>query len=528
MKRWMLVCGSVLALTTVSFSVAAQEFRRADANQDGGVDLGDVVAMLDGILRPTVAIRCEDASDVNDDGMVDVTDAAYLLTFLFLGGEPPDAPFATCGLDPTPDDLGCRAFGECGSVAAFGVIASRGFACAAFETDEGEIYALTELGEFVAGDRVFVEGRVRANVAAACGSILVPRLENTIVAAFAGVGRVLSGANDARVLQTNDGDRYELLEEPQVPPGFQGDVFLQGVAVRTGPGRVSVGGVARGPAFAGFGRLRWSGAWSLETSARTFRLDRVGAPDVVDGAFVFVEGWIDERAGAPRLRDNTARPALELGGEIVELGGERWFRAEHQLFNDLYRLPRLPELPVGEERFVRGRGLSDFDPLEARVDRFIRSAKIDALVSRCGELVSLEPPVCLLDDGSEFILENSGEFLLGRFVFVSGARRGNEAVLEHNTIHPCVSLRGELVQGFECTPLFAADTPVGPENDVFVVEHLGGREVGDRFCVRGALTACESLCPFPCVSGNVVFDCAGEEVIVDDVPNGVFYRSGER
>lgn len=50
-----------------------------------------------------------DAADVNDDGVVDLTDAVQLLNGQFLGGAPPPFPYEDFGLDPTPDTLSCRA-----------------------------------------------------------------------------------------------------------------------------------------------------------------------------------------------------------------------------------------------------------------------------------------------------------------------------------------------------------------------------------------------------------------------------------
>ena len=56
---------------------------------------------------------CLDARDTNDDGAVDIADPVFLLSHLFSGGPEPSAPFAACGLDPTPDALGCMIYTAC-------------------------------------------------------------------------------------------------------------------------------------------------------------------------------------------------------------------------------------------------------------------------------------------------------------------------------------------------------------------------------------------------------------------------------
>jgi hypothetical protein len=89
-------------------SITETIFRRGDANDDGGVNLLDVITSLEVIFLPTGNTNCMDVVDVNDDGILGVGDALYLLEYLFLGtvGAPP-APFATCGADPTADPFGC-------------------------------------------------------------------------------------------------------------------------------------------------------------------------------------------------------------------------------------------------------------------------------------------------------------------------------------------------------------------------------------------------------------------------------------
>ena len=52
--------------------------------------------------------ECLDAVDVNDDGVLTLSDPLYLLEFLFTLAPEPLPPFQTAGLDPTPTDpFGC-------------------------------------------------------------------------------------------------------------------------------------------------------------------------------------------------------------------------------------------------------------------------------------------------------------------------------------------------------------------------------------------------------------------------------------
>jgi len=66
--------------------------------------------------------RCLDASDINDDGRLDITDGAFLLQFLYLDEEfvppAPGIPDFPCGPDTqlpgTPGHLGCKEYQGCG------------------------------------------------------------------------------------------------------------------------------------------------------------------------------------------------------------------------------------------------------------------------------------------------------------------------------------------------------------------------------------------------------------------------------
>jgi hypothetical protein len=64
--------------------------------------------------RPADAVFIlRQTADTNDTGAIDLTDAVYLLSYLFLGGPAPAEPFPACGPDPTIGELTCGAFEGC-------------------------------------------------------------------------------------------------------------------------------------------------------------------------------------------------------------------------------------------------------------------------------------------------------------------------------------------------------------------------------------------------------------------------------
>ncbi|MBI4603484.1 MAG: hypothetical protein HY721_16150 [Planctomycetes bacterium] len=80
-------------------------FKRGDANASGRVDLSDAVFLLGFLFLGDSPPPCPDAADADDSGALDITDAIFDLGFLFLGNAPPPAPGpSTCGPDPTPEE----------------------------------------------------------------------------------------------------------------------------------------------------------------------------------------------------------------------------------------------------------------------------------------------------------------------------------------------------------------------------------------------------------------------------------------
>lgn len=90
----------------------ATPFVRGDANQDGGLDIGDPLSTLNQLFLGDLS-TCVVASDANDDGARDLADVVFLLDSIFTGGALPTAPYPDCGVDPTPDTIECVEYDAC-------------------------------------------------------------------------------------------------------------------------------------------------------------------------------------------------------------------------------------------------------------------------------------------------------------------------------------------------------------------------------------------------------------------------------
>ena len=97
---------TVICLSWAS-TLLAQEFtfRRGDADASGGVNITDAVFILDFLFRGARVPSCMDAADSNDDGAVDLSDPVRILHTLFAGEPPLQMPSDSCLPDATADDL---------------------------------------------------------------------------------------------------------------------------------------------------------------------------------------------------------------------------------------------------------------------------------------------------------------------------------------------------------------------------------------------------------------------------------------
>ena len=86
-------------------------FQRGDCNSDNRVTISDPISVLMATILADqfdFEPRCEDACDGNDDGVLDIGDAVYLLRWMFRSGLLPPAPGPYIfGLDLTEDALEC-------------------------------------------------------------------------------------------------------------------------------------------------------------------------------------------------------------------------------------------------------------------------------------------------------------------------------------------------------------------------------------------------------------------------------------
>ncbi len=89
------------------------DFVRGDVSADGTINVTDAARLLAFLFQGGIAPECRKAADVDDSGSVSVTDAVRILLHLFSGGSPLPAPFAGCGVDPSPDELTCESFAPC-------------------------------------------------------------------------------------------------------------------------------------------------------------------------------------------------------------------------------------------------------------------------------------------------------------------------------------------------------------------------------------------------------------------------------
>lgn len=91
-------------LVAIRYPGADATFVRGDANGDGELGGGptDAIFLLTYLFLGGDPPACLAACDADSSGEVELTDAVFLLNHQFLGGPSPGAPYPSCGIDPEP------------------------------------------------------------------------------------------------------------------------------------------------------------------------------------------------------------------------------------------------------------------------------------------------------------------------------------------------------------------------------------------------------------------------------------------
>lgn len=108
----------LLAMILTPAIYAQSDFIRGDVDGDGFVRLAvDAGRLAEALFGGGPPLPCEDAGDVNDNGVLELTDLALLLDQFFAPGMSIPAPFPGCGDDSNspPDLLGCVTYNGCGA-----------------------------------------------------------------------------------------------------------------------------------------------------------------------------------------------------------------------------------------------------------------------------------------------------------------------------------------------------------------------------------------------------------------------------
>lgn len=106
----------VLSFSEFGLVILSGEFAflRGDPNVSGEADISDAIFVLGYLfLGAPETLPCHKSADIDDDGVADISDVINLLAYLFAGGPPPADPVGECSGDPTEDELSCESFDWC-------------------------------------------------------------------------------------------------------------------------------------------------------------------------------------------------------------------------------------------------------------------------------------------------------------------------------------------------------------------------------------------------------------------------------
>jgi hypothetical protein len=220
-----------------------------------------------------------------------------------------------------------------------------------------------------------------------------------------------------------------------------------------------------------------------------------------------VEGILGPPANPRPVTSATARFAFSYPGMVEFTGGQNYLRVDGLVFDDVYGAKELAQQVAGTKVYLRGIMPDDFDYNEPKDLHFVRESTAGPGYSAYGSLDLAEGTVTNFSDGTVVTLESTlateGDPLLdGQFVYVAGDVVTNDPgaiKLVHNQLRPAFYLTGSLQIGFECAPLFVANT-----GGYFFVENTGTFQFYDCVTITGALSRTAAPCDFDALVDNMI------------------------
>lgn len=437
-------------------------------------------------------------------------------------------------------------FGGCGEL-----VQTSGFpSCLVLVIHTGERMVLTNYGPYQAGDRVYVAGDFDPDTAMNCDFTITPILINPIIeGCFARCGTILPDEGSCHLIMTSGGETFALSQSTGMAVGtpvfVTGRIAAEPATCPSGLYQLIEEGEF-GPCGGGFGRLLLRDGCTVfvDRSGAEFDLQNTGG--FSPGDFVEVAGLLDDEllgsCGRPLIRENTIHAAFGGAGTVVNdpMCG-LYFRADVGGFGSIFRVDGIENFSPGDRVFVTGA----IEPVCNNIPECsvgcLRESSIRPLFARCGGIYPTGNGCALFDtlDGEiSRVIENDGGQFPGAYVFVAGAMAADSVlcadsphpVVTDNTVQPCYQSCGELMQGFECTPLFFGD-----DGGFYWLENVGNFQAGDRVYVSGGRGGqCNLWCPFPCIQVNTISYCPGSGdvnfdgfVDPDDIPFFVAVALGE-
>ena len=76
-------------------------------------NITDPIVLVRRLFAGAEPLGCEQSADANSDGVLNLSDALYSLSYVFRSGPAPRAPFPGCGLGDPQGALGCHRDGMC-------------------------------------------------------------------------------------------------------------------------------------------------------------------------------------------------------------------------------------------------------------------------------------------------------------------------------------------------------------------------------------------------------------------------------